>query len=879
MITSAFDGQTHVLLGNGDGTFQASQDFNSVGPGLVIADLNGDGKLDVIETQYASGTVGYALGNGDGSFQDQQVFTSGEAPVAVAAADYNGDGVPDLIVANSGVNQPTQFGPPTVVLLPGQRDNQGQFAGFGSPQVLATGVSPQDLQVADLNGDGIPDVVVVDRDGLFVIFGKLPTIKPNDSQDTARGLGTAVHLVQPTLSITPSNQDAWYRLQVPTEVVSGAKDEVLDFSGGFASQEGAGLGMEVVDPTGNVRGSGERFRVVAHQGETLYVHIFGKNDLSGVAGAGAYTLDIDTLPQVAAVEAQNLLPGQGTLPGGPTTSLVLVFQGDRLDADLAMDSNNYTVTWAGPDGLFGTQDDRQIAVGDGLPPDSQTVVYDPSSNLDVASGLTYPTAIRQTVTLLFGTPLPAGNYQITVSANVVSADFSLDEQNLLSSRDGFTSHPVVSVSHASVQEGAPLTEQNLVQPSSALGNLDVFEGGTRFLTQFHNDLGALLDVQLTASGSGSTATQQLLNQILARFGPALGPAGQRLVSLLVIFLDPVSIGLVDPERRSFSYDLQTSAVASNLPRTFVQVGGNVEAIVIADPTGSYQLNIADAAAHSRGGFVFFGDQAPEIGSLTEEIRGGAARDGKSTFTLDFDPPLPMVTSVRFDAIESSATLMGPAASKDFNFADTAVASTTSTSAAPNSTGSDRLTARSIDRTLSAVGGAGSVSQTWLDSLEELWQPPSVSTRLLQRLQIDEMISADELLDFVPLPPVWRAMKVLLDGARKSARKEKPPAKAVHSSTSVHSRNAIETPPKQSGHGSAPAANRNSPQAVQHWLQALDLLSASNPLAVAVSPTDRSRANLPLKKASPAAPGCQSQTTDAVAALGHSSEHEIGTREN
>ncbi len=594
VITSDFDPHTHVLLGNGDGTFQASRDFNSVGPGLAIADLNGDGKPDLIETQYASGTVGYALGNGDGTFQHQQVFKSGEAPVAVAVvADYNGDGLPDLIVANSGVNQPTQFGPPTVVLLHGFLD-KGNLT-FVNPQVLATGVAPQDLQVADLNGDGIPDVVVVDRYGLLVIFGKQPTI----TQGTSRDLATAVHLVQPTLTITPSNQDAWYRLQVPTEVVSGAKDQVLDFSAGFASQEGAGLGMAVVDPNGNVRGSGERFRVVAHQGETLYVHIFGKKDLTGVGGAGAYTLDIDTLPQVAAVEAQNLLPGQGTQPGGPTTCLVLVFQGDRLDADLAMDPKNYAVIWAGPDGLFGTQDDQQIAIGDGLPSGSQTVVYDPSSNLDVASGLTYPTAIRQTVTLLFGTPLPAGNYRITVSANVVSADFSLDEQNLLSSRDGFTGHPVVSVSQASVQEGATLTEQDLVQPSSALGDLDVFEGGTRFLTQFHNDLGALLDVQLTASGSGSTATQQLLNQILARFGPALGPAEQRLVSLLVIFLDPASFLLDDPNGRSFSYDLQKNSVASNLPQTFIEVGGNVEVIVIPNPIGTFHMHLADVAASAR----------------------------------------------------------------------------------------------------------------------------------------------------------------------------------------------------------------------------------------------------------------------------------------
>ena len=84
-----------------------------------------------------------------------------------------------------------------------------------------------------------------------------------------------VHLVQPTSTIIPGHQDAWYRLQVPSELVPGAGDQVLDFSGGFAYQTGAGLLMEVVDAAGNLRGSGERFRIVARQGETLFVHVYG----------------------------------------------------------------------------------------------------------------------------------------------------------------------------------------------------------------------------------------------------------------------------------------------------------------------------------------------------------------------------------------------------------------------------------------------------------------------------------------------------------------------------------------------------------------------------------------------------------------------------
>ena len=66
-----------VLLGNGNGTFQTQQTFaTGVGPvSVAVADVNGDGKLDLVVANRTSNTVSVLLGNGDGTFQAQQTFT------------------------------------------------------------------------------------------------------------------------------------------------------------------------------------------------------------------------------------------------------------------------------------------------------------------------------------------------------------------------------------------------------------------------------------------------------------------------------------------------------------------------------------------------------------------------------------------------------------------------------------------------------------------------------------------------------------------------------------------------------------------------------------------------------------------------------------
>jgi len=162
-------GTVGVLLGNGDGTFQPVVTYASGGHlaySVAVADVNGDGKPDVVVTNVCvggstcpSGDVGVLLGNGDGTFQPAVAYPSGGYwPASVKVADVNGDGKPDLVVANvCGISQANCTDGPgnSVGVLLGNGDGTFQAA-----VMYASGGYSQSLAVADVNGDGKPDLIV-----------------------------------------------------------------------------------------------------------------------------------------------------------------------------------------------------------------------------------------------------------------------------------------------------------------------------------------------------------------------------------------------------------------------------------------------------------------------------------------------------------------------------------------------------------------------------------------------------------------------------------------------------------------------------------------------------------------------------------------------
>ena len=66
-------------------------------------DLNGDGKSDLVTVDAGSNTASVLLGNGNGTFQAKHLFTTGIGPGSVAVGDFNGDGKSDLLTADSSV--------------------------------------------------------------------------------------------------------------------------------------------------------------------------------------------------------------------------------------------------------------------------------------------------------------------------------------------------------------------------------------------------------------------------------------------------------------------------------------------------------------------------------------------------------------------------------------------------------------------------------------------------------------------------------------------------------------------------------------------------------------------------------------------------------
>jgi hypothetical protein len=160
LVTLHNSARIGVLLGNGDGTFQTAQTFSCggiVAMSFAVADVNADGKLDLlaVTAELATGIqVGVLLGNGDGTFQAPQNFLTGRRePTSIAVADINGDGNLDLLVTHTCGRNPCNS---AIVVFLGAGDGTFKLA----PTVYSGAKHANAIVAADLNGDKKPDLIV-----------------------------------------------------------------------------------------------------------------------------------------------------------------------------------------------------------------------------------------------------------------------------------------------------------------------------------------------------------------------------------------------------------------------------------------------------------------------------------------------------------------------------------------------------------------------------------------------------------------------------------------------------------------------------------------------------------------------------------------------
>ena len=270
-----------VFLGDGHGGFRQARPFPA-GPApteIAVADFNRDGKLDLAIANHGVPSVTLLLGNGNGGFRPAPgspfSVRSRPHPHTIDSGDVNGDGFLDLVIDSWEENRLT--------LLAG--DGKGGFALPGVP--IEAGRKPyRNLRVADLDGDGKPDIVVpnmVER-GITILFG--------DGRGNFRGGGSAERAPIPagpspfTVAVADINGD-----RKPDIVVGNYSGQIVDPSGDaltFLLGDGRGnfrLGPRIASgqapgdvKAGDVDGDGIADAVVVNAGSRDLTVSFGGAD-------------------------------------------------------------------------------------------------------------------------------------------------------------------------------------------------------------------------------------------------------------------------------------------------------------------------------------------------------------------------------------------------------------------------------------------------------------------------------------------------------------------------------------------------------------------------------------------------------------------------
>ncbi len=362
-IGTVTNNSASVLLGNGDGTFQAPLTVSMIGNNinLVVGDFNRDGNLDMASSNTASnGTINVLRGHGDGSFDPFTSYYAFSAPVYLASGDFNHDGYDDFAVANS-------YSATSMSVI--MNNGDGTYAAPHSYGIAATGY---EIEVADFNSDGNDDFAVRSNSLYMVSLGKGDgTFYPSVNYSTPAGrfeAGThgdfngdgSVDLAYPTSTgVTVLQNDAadaqnlagavTFRVTAPATTTSGSvlpmTITAVDADGNVATGFRGLVFISSSDPAATTA-AGYAF----NPNDAGIPYVFSASDAGTHAFTGAIRL-VTAGDQTVKVAAPNMVTGTATVT---VTGQITRLNVSAPTASVAGDTLSVTVSAINSEGAVAT---------------------------------------------------------------------------------------------------------------------------------------------------------------------------------------------------------------------------------------------------------------------------------------------------------------------------------------------------------------------------------------------------------------------------------------------------------------------------------------------------------------------------------------------
>ncbi|MFN5857624.1 MAG: FG-GAP-like repeat-containing protein, partial [Pseudanabaenaceae cyanobacterium] len=225
---------------------------------VTLGDVNGDGKTDLIASNFGANTISVRVGDGSGGFSGTTNVSVGNNPAWVAGGDVNGDGILDLVAAN--------FSDSTVSVVLGNGSG-----GFSAPTNVSVGAGPVFVTLADFNKDGKLDIITTNRDSNNV------SLRVGDGSGGFSGT-TNFNVGNGPYSVALADVNGDGNLDMVTTNINAASVSVLlgNGSGGVLSRTDFTVGFQPISvKIADVNGDGKLDLLTANSGSNTVSRLLG----------------------------------------------------------------------------------------------------------------------------------------------------------------------------------------------------------------------------------------------------------------------------------------------------------------------------------------------------------------------------------------------------------------------------------------------------------------------------------------------------------------------------------------------------------------------------------------------------------------------------